>query len=216
MMTGEHLLDSLRSQFGGPPRDSPPATTPGLASPPVCDGLLVPFPTAPSPPGWGFLFPRSDHPRASEPHHSYLVSDEEGVSRRHAIGVVWSCGRLGGAGPGEGSRASNLQQLTDDDLRVGDPVLSIGSPFGLDPTITARIVGALDRDSLTSPIQRPALDAIQTDAAINPGNSGGALFDDRGEVLRVNTALQNPTGQAVFMAWGYPSRSTRCAGSCRR
>ena len=88
------------------------------------------------------------------------------------------------------------------EMRVGDPVFAIGSPFGLDLTITAGIVSALDRNSLTSPTQRPVLDAIQTDAAINPGNSGGPLFNARGEVIGVNTALQNPTGDAVFIGVG--------------
>ena len=88
------------------------------------------------------------------------------------------------------------------DLRVGDQVFAIGSPFGLDLTITAGIVSALDRDSLTSPTQRPVLDAIQTDAAINPGNSGGPLFNAQGQVIGVNTALQNPTGDAVFIGVG--------------
>ena len=91
---------------------------------------------------------------------------------------------------------------TVDDLRVGDSVFAIGSPFGLDLTITAGIVSGLDRDTLTSPIARPVLDGIQTDAAINPGNSGGQLFNDQGEVVGVNTALQNPTGQRVFIGVG--------------
>ena len=91
---------------------------------------------------------------------------------------------------------------TVEELRVGDSVFAIGSPFGLDLTITAGIVSALDRDTLTSPIRRPVLNAIQTDAAINPGNSGGPLFNDRGEVVGVNTALQNPTGQRVFIGVG--------------
>ena len=87
-------------------------------------------------------------------------------------------------------------------VRVGDAVFAIGAPFGLDFTVTAGIVSALERDSLASPAQRPILDVIQTDAAVNPGNSGGPLFNTRGEVIGVNTAIENPTGQRVFVGIG--------------
>ena len=77
------------------------------------------------------------------------------------------------------------------DLAVGDPVIAIGSPLGLEGTVTAGIVSALDRpvhvfaDDGSSDAY---LDAIQTDAAINPGNSGGALVDAQGAVVGINSA----------------------------
>jgi putative serine protease PepD len=95
------------------------------------------------------------------------------------------------------------------DLHVGDTVLAIGSPLGLDGSVSAGIVSALDRsitlsnDLPESPFgnggQRQAapsavIDAIQTDAAINPGNSGGALINADGEVVGINTAIASLAG----------------------
>ena len=80
-------------------------------------------------------------------------------------------------------------------LRVGDPVLAIGAPFGLRATVTSGIVSSLDRpvtmgggDAGPGPAY---LDALQTDAAINPGNSGGPLLDSSGAVVGVNTAIRS-------------------------
>jgi putative serine protease PepD len=93
---------------------------------------------------------------------------------------------------------------SSDDLNVGDAVLAIGSPLGLDGSVTSGIVSALDRsitlqgDQEQSPFggspqqgagQTAVIDAIQTDAAINPGNSGGPLVNADGEVVGVNTAI---------------------------
>jgi S1-C subfamily serine protease len=83
-----------------------------------------------------------------------------------------------------------------DDLRVGDTVLAIGNPFNLTGTLTQGIVSALDR-TYTGSGTRPIRDMIQTDAAINPGNSGGPLLNTSGEVIGINTLLENPTGQSV-------------------
>jgi putative serine protease PepD len=95
------------------------------------------------------------------------------------------------------------------DLHVGDTVLAIGSPLGLDGSVSAGIVSALDRsitlsnDLPESPFgnggERQAtpsavIDAIQTDAAINPGNSGGALINADGEVVGINTAIASLAG----------------------
>ncbi|HEX6420879.1 MAG TPA: trypsin-like peptidase domain-containing protein [Acidimicrobiales bacterium] len=105
------------------------------------------------------------------------------------------------------------------DLNVGDTVLAIGSPLGLDGSVTSGIVSAVGR-SITlrgeqqSPFGRPGssagtavIDAIQTDAAINPGNSGGALIDADGEVVGVNTAIaslaQGPSGQGGNIGVGF-------------
>jgi putative serine protease PepD len=77
-------------------------------------------------------------------------------------------------------------------LRVGQPVLAIGSPLGLAGTVTTGIVSALNRPVSTtgeSGNQNTVLDAIQTDAAINPGNSGGALVNMNGQLVGVNSAI---------------------------
>ncbi|QUR68753.1 S1C family serine protease [Mycobacterium spongiae] len=78
------------------------------------------------------------------------------------------------------------------DLRVGQPVLAIGSPLGLEGTVTTGIVSALNRPVSTTGEagnQNTVLDAIQTDAAINPGNSGGALVNMSGQLVGVNSAI---------------------------
>ncbi|HEU5161457.1 MAG TPA: trypsin-like peptidase domain-containing protein [Streptosporangiaceae bacterium] len=73
------------------------------------------------------------------------------------------------------------------DVRVGDPVLAIGSPLGLSGTVTGGIVSALGREVRLGDGDRQT--AVQTDASINPGNSGGPLVNARGEVIGVNTAI---------------------------
>jgi putative serine protease PepD len=95
------------------------------------------------------------------------------------------------------------------DLHVGDTVLAIGSPLGLDGSVSAGIVSALDRSITLSndvpdspfgnggevqPTPSAVIDAIQTDAAINPGNSGGALINADGEVVGINTAIASLAG----------------------
>ncbi|WP_421844424.1 trypsin-like peptidase domain-containing protein [Mycobacterium sp.] len=78
------------------------------------------------------------------------------------------------------------------DLRVGQPVLAIGSPLGLEGTVTTGIVSALNRPVSTTGEagnQNTVLDAIQTDAAINPGNSGGALVNMNAQLVGVNSAI---------------------------
>jgi S1-C subfamily serine protease len=78
-------------------------------------------------------------------------------------------------------------------LAVGDPVIAIGSPLGLEGTVTAGIVSALNRPVHTSTDGSTSgayLDAIQTDAAINPGNSGGALVNAQGAVIGINSAAR--------------------------
>ena len=80
-------------------------------------------------------------------------------------------------------------------LRVGEPVVAIGNPFGLGHTVTTGIVSAKGRAIGAGPYD----DFIQTDASINPGNSGGPLFDARGHVIGMNTAI-NPAGQGIGFA----------------
>ena len=73
-------------------------------------------------------------------------------------------------------------------VQVGDPVVAIGNPFGLDNTATAGIVSALQRE-IQAPNGFSISDAIQTDAPINPGNSGGPLFDAAGQVIGINSQI---------------------------
>lgn len=94
----------------------------------------------------------------------------------------------------------------DDPVRVGETVVAIGSPFGLDATVTAGIVSALNRD-LRVPDSADVIPAvIQTDAAINPGNSGGALVDLRGRLVGINTAIVSRTGTNEGVGFAVPVR----------
>ncbi|MCW3011662.1 MAG: hypothetical protein JWO90_2066 [Solirubrobacterales bacterium] len=79
------------------------------------------------------------------------------------------------------------------DVQVGDPVIAIGNPFGLDRTLTTGVVSALQRQ-ITAPNDFKISNVIQTDAAINPGNSGGPLIDATGKVIGINSQIE--TGSA--------------------
>jgi serine protease Do len=93
----------------------------------------------------------------------------------------------------------------DEQVRVGEWVLAVGNPLGLDHTVTAGIVSAKGRGSTELPdLQRDRLaiqDFIQTDAAINPGNSGGPLVNIRGEVIGINSAIATRTG--YYQGYGF-------------
>jgi serine protease Do len=92
-------------------------------------------------------------------------------------------------------------RLGDSDvLRVGEWVIAIGNPFGLEQTVTAGIVSAKGRVIGAGPYD----DFIQTDAAINPGNSGGPLINIRGEVVGINSAIFSQTGGSVGIGFAIP------------
>ena len=89
------------------------------------------------------------------------------------------------------------------DLQVGQAVLAIGNPFGLDQTLTTGVVSALGRE-IQSVTRRRITGVIQTDAAINPGNSGGPLLDSAGRLVGVNTAIQSPSGASAGIGFAVP------------
>jgi serine protease Do len=104
----------------------------------------------------------------------------------------------------ETTRALPVARMGDSDkLNVGDWVLAIGSPFGLEQTVTAGIISAKDRvtDSGSTPFQQ----FLQTDAAINPGNSGGPLVNLTGEVVGINTQIATNTGVYNGIGFALPS-----------
>ena len=86
-----------------------------------------------------------------------------------------------------------LQLGASETLHPGDPAIAIGSPFGLEGTVTSGIVSALGR-TITAPNGFSISGAVQTDAAINPGNSGGPLLDVQGRVIGVNSQIQTGGG----------------------
>jgi S1-C subfamily serine protease len=90
-----------------------------------------------------------------------------------------------------------------DDLQVGQSVLAIGNPFGLDHTLTTGVISALGRE-IDSIVEVPIRDVIQTDAAINPGNSGGPLLDSAGRLIGVNTAIFSPSGAYAGVGFAIP------------
>jgi S1-C subfamily serine protease len=88
-------------------------------------------------------------------------------------------------------------------LQVGQKVLAIGNPFGLDQTLTRGIVSALGRE-IKSEEGRKLIDMIQTDASINPGNSGGPLLDSSARLIGMNTAIFSPSGASVGIGFAVP------------
>jgi S1-C subfamily serine protease len=109
------------------------------------------------------------------------------------------------------SRALTPLPLGDSDkVEVGDRVVAIGNPFGLDRTATAGIVSALQR-LITAPNQFTIDHVIQTDAPINKGNSGGPLLDDRGEVIGVNTQIKTDelSSGNVGIGFAVPSNTVK-------
>jgi S1-C subfamily serine protease len=86
-----------------------------------------------------------------------------------------------------------LQLGASEELRPGDPAIAIGSPFGLEGTVTSGIVSALGR-TIQAPNGFSISNAVQTDAAINPGNSGGPLLDAQGRVIGVNSQIRTNGG----------------------
>jgi serine protease Do len=92
-----------------------------------------------------------------------------------------------------------------DQTRVGDWVLAIGSPFGLDETVTAGIVSARDREATELSSESRYQHFLQTDAAINRGNSGGPLINLAGEVIGINTAIATSTGDYNGIGFALPA-----------
>ncbi len=94
----------------------------------------------------------------------------------------------------EGQDLTVLPLGDSSQLEVGDPVVAIGNPFGLQRTVTTGIVSALQRQ-VDAPSGFPISDVIQTDASINPGNSGGPLLDASGQVIGINSQIATGGGQ---------------------
>ena len=114
-----------------------------------------------------------------------------GADRVTDLAVV----RLGGGGAWPVAPLGNSEAL-----QVGDWVIAVGNPFGLDQTVTLGIVSSLNRNAAKLGITDKRLELIQTDAAINPGNSGGPLLDADGAVVGINTLVRSGPGAGLGFA----------------
>jgi S1-C subfamily serine protease len=114
-----------------------------------------------------------------------------GADRVTDLAVV----RLGGGGSWPVAPLGNSEAL-----QVGDWVIAVGNPFGLDQTVTLGIVSSLNRNAAKLGITDKRLELIQTDAAINPGNSGGPLLDADGDVVGINTLVRSGPGAGLGFA----------------
>jgi putative serine protease PepD len=159
--------------------------------------------------------------------NNHVVSGAEGVDGAEIRAVFFdgsgSAARIVGRDP-----ASDLAVLKVDkpglvaaslgnsaDVVVGDPVVAIGSPLGLESTVTSGIVSALERPVRLSgegSDTNAVISAVQTDAPINPGNSGGALVDATGAIIGINTAIASlggPTGGSIGLGFAIPIDTVR-------
>jgi putative serine protease PepD len=110
-----------------------------------------------------------------------------------------------------GVDSSKLQPLTFADsskVQVGDEAIAIGSPYGLEDSLTAGVVSALGR-SIAAPNHFTIAGAIQTDAAINHGNSGGPLLDSQGNVIGVNAQIESNNGENTGVGFAIPANTAR-------
>ena len=106
----------------------------------------------------------------------------------------------------EGVSLRAITLADSDKLRVGDWVLAIGGPFGLENTVTAGIISAKDRHGVGLADYE---DFLQTDTAINPGNSGGPLVNMRGQVVGINTAIASRSGASAGVGFAIPSNMAK-------
>ena len=163
--------------------------------------------------GSGFVLDRAGH----------IVTNHHVVAGAGAVAVVFADGTRAEATV-VGSDASTdlavlrvqspaaslvaLELADSDAVRVGDPVVAIGSPFGLEQTVTAGIVSAVGRE-IGSPNGFAIDDAIQTDAAINHGNSGGPLLDLDGRVVGVNSQIESESGGNDGVGFAVPAKTVQ-------
>ena len=147
----------------------------------------------------------------------YILTNNHVVDGATAIQVTLSSGeKLTGRVVGTAAPADDIAVVKVDKtglhaatlgatsaLSVGDLAVAVGSPFGLQGSVTAGVISALHRN-IDLGSQEHLTDAVQTDAPINPGNSGGALADARGEVVGINTAILGGTGGSVGVGFAIP------------
>ena len=149
--------------------------------------------------------------------NDHVVSGSQSVSVKFWNGAIYKA-RVVGADPSTdlavikvNAPSSLLSPLTlgeSSKLAVGDGVVAIGSPFGLEETVTSGIVSALHRQ-MSAPNNFTINDSIQTDAAINHGNSGGPLLNAQGDVIGVNAQIKSESGGNDGVGFAVPSNTVR-------
>ena len=164
--------------------------------------------------GSGFVYDSSGHIVTND----HVVDGAQSFSVKFWNGKTYSAQLIGGDSSTDlavlkvNAPSSQLYPLTlgsSSKLLVGDPVVAIGSPFGLEETVTSGIVSALHRsiDSLSQNFR--ITDSIQTDAAINHGNSGGPLLNAQGQVIGVNAQIRSDSGDNAGVGFAIPSDTVR-------
>jgi S1-C subfamily serine protease len=137
----------------------------------------------------------ADEARVTLADHSEWRARLVGQSSRNDIAVL----RIVGAA----QRLAPLAIGTSRNLVVGQDVIAIGSPFGLDYTLSTGVISGLGRE-IEGAGGLPITGVIQTDAAINPGNSGGPLLDSAGRLIGMNTAIVSPSGASAGVGFAVP------------
>jgi putative serine protease PepD len=156
-----------------------------------------------------------------------IVTNEHVVDGANTVNVALADGRIRRATVVGQDRSTDLAllrvdpgkrkleplRLADSDaVQIGDTAFAIGNPFGLDGTLTSGIVSATGR-TIDAPNGTPIPGVIQTDAALNPGNSGGPLLDARGDVIGVNSQIENPgrssEGANTGVGFAIPSNTVK-------
>ena len=94
---------------------------------------------------------------------------------------------------------------TIEDVKVGEIAIALGSPFGLQESVTQGVISAIGRDLSISSDSMPMVDLLQNDAAINPGNSGGPLVNSTGQVMGINTIIFSTSGSSSGIGFAIPS-----------
>jgi putative serine protease PepD len=163
--------------------------------------------------GSGFVIDDDGHVVTNQ----HVVNGAQNVTVRFSNGTE-SSARVVGEDPSTDVALLQVDDLPDgveplelgsvDSLEIGDLVVAIGSPFGLEGTVTAGIVSALDRE-LTAPDGFTIDGAIQTDAAINPGNSGGPLLDGQGRVVGINAQIASESGGNEGVGYALPIETAK-------
>ena len=163
--------------------------------------------------GSGFVYDTQGHIVTDQ----HVVAGASSISVRFSNGATYKATVVGTDASSDlavikvNAPASLLHPLAladSDSVQVGDDVVAIGSPFGLEGTLTSGIVSALHRD-ITSPNNFTITDTIQTDAAINHGNSGGVLLNTDGKVIGVTAQIDSESGGNDGVGFAIPSNTVR-------